>query len=69
MGMSDRWFDSVDNNKLIGQLHFEGPPTIIVKIYGGVTGSYSRGVVEVRMGCGLLEACVGVAGSYNRGLV
>lgn len=40
MGVSDRWLDSTDNNKLVGQLEFGGNMAFIIKTYGGsVTGA------------------------------
>lgn len=50
MGVSDRWLDSTDNNKLIHQLEFGGSMTLIIKTYGVATG-YSR-VTEVSRGSG-----------------
>ena len=48
MGVSDRWLDSSDLNKLISQLEFGGPMVLIIKTYGGVTTGYNTRVTEVR---------------------
>ena len=45
MGVSDRWLDTSDLNKLISQLEFGGPMVLIIKTYG--TG-YSSRTTEVR---------------------
>ncbi len=53
MGVSDRWLDHTDTNKLIHQLEFGGPMVLIIKTYGGsVSGSgYSTSRMgEVRKG-------------------
>ena len=48
MGITDRWLDNTDANKLIHQLEFGGPMVLIIKTYGGsVAGS---GYGSSRMG-------------------
>ena len=58
MGLSDRWLDSMDANKLIGQLEFGGPMVLIIKTYGGsisgTSGYSSSKVGEVR---GVVSRC------------
>ena len=42
VGVADRWLERVDNYKLVHQVEFNGPPTLIAKTHIG-TG-YGRGV-------------------------
>jgi ubiquitin carboxyl-terminal hydrolase 9/24 len=48
MGVSDRWLDTTDLNKLISQLEFGGPMVLIIKTYGGMNTGYSSRVSDVR---------------------
>lgn len=53
MGVSDRWLDIADTNKLIHQLEFGGPMVLIIKTYGGSaagSGYHSSRMGEVGLG-------------------
>ena len=48
VGVADRWLESMDNNKLVCQVEFSGPPTLIAKTH--VATGYGRGVEVGRVG-------------------
>ena len=54
MGVSDRWLDKADANKLVHQLEFAGPMVLIIKTYGSSMsgGGYSTSRIGEVSGAG-----------------
>lgn len=54
IGLSERWLDTSDNNKLIHQMGFSDRQLIIVKTHT-VVSNYSSKVSEVSLLCSLYQ--------------
>ena len=56
VGVADRWLDSTDNNKLVGQVEFGGQPSLIAKTH--IATGYGRGMEVSGSGCVCVCVCV-----------